>query len=112
MITTIDQLKVTALARNRAILAEVAALWGYEWNVGDDHWPENKAFEVEEERPWWRILFTAFGLTVFLSVLGLIALVAILRPLCNHVRVSAQTLCDFIEGKSGDKPGAPKVANE
>ena len=47
----------------------------------------------------WRILFTAFGLTVFLSVLGLIALVAILRPLCNHVRVSAQTLCDFIEGK-------------
>ncbi len=38
----------------------------------------NKAYELEEERPWWRLLSLAFGLTFSLSVLGLVGLATIL----------------------------------
>jgi membrane protein len=38
----------------------------------------NKAYEVEEERPWWRVLSIIFGLTMALIVLGLIALATLL----------------------------------
>jgi membrane protein len=38
----------------------------------------NKAYEVEEKRSWWRVLLIMLGLTISLSVLGLIALGAIL----------------------------------
>jgi membrane protein len=34
----------------------------------------NRAYEVKEERSWWRILMIAFGLTVSLGVMGLMAL--------------------------------------
>lgn len=36
----------------------------------------NAAYEVEETRPWWKVLFIASGLTVCLSILGLTALAA------------------------------------
>src|SRR5438270_13586055 len=38
----------------------------------------NRAYGVKEERRWWRILIIAFGLTISLAVLGLIALAAML----------------------------------
>lgn len=38
----------------------------------------NLAYEVKEGRPWWRILAVAFGLTMALGVMGLIALGAML----------------------------------
>jgi membrane protein len=37
----------------------------------------NKAYEVEEKRRWWRLLFIMFGLTIALSILGLMGLAAI-----------------------------------
>lgn len=37
----------------------------------------NKAYEVEEKRLWWQVLFIVFGLTTSLSALGLTALAAI-----------------------------------
>jgi uncharacterized BrkB/YihY/UPF0761 family membrane protein len=36
----------------------------------------NKAYELEEERPWWRLLSLAFGLTF--SLRGLVGLATIL----------------------------------
>jgi membrane protein len=36
----------------------------------------NKAYEVKEERPWWKVLSIAFGLTISLGIMGLIALSA------------------------------------
>jgi membrane protein len=38
----------------------------------------NRAFEVKEERRWWRILTIAFGLTISLGIMGLLALGAML----------------------------------
>jgi membrane protein len=38
----------------------------------------NRAYEVKEERPWWRVLTIAFGLTISLAVMGLMALGAML----------------------------------
>jgi len=77
MMTTIRQLNVRAVLGAGAILAGVVAAWGAlngTWAVMAGL---NKAYEVEEERPWWRILSVTVGLTITLSVLGLIALAAI-----------------------------------
>jgi membrane protein len=61
--------------------AKVAAI-GAAWGALNGTWAIiaglNKAYEVEEERPWWRVLFITFGLTISLSVLGLIALATVL----------------------------------
>jgi membrane protein len=38
----------------------------------------NRAYEVREERRWWRVLSIAFGLTISLGVMGVIALGTIL----------------------------------
>jgi membrane protein len=76
--TTIRQLNASAVLGAGAIVAAVVAAWG----VLNGTWAVmtglNKAYEVEEERPWWRVLVIAFGLTISLSVLGLITLAAVL----------------------------------
>jgi membrane protein len=38
----------------------------------------NKAYEVKEERAWWKVLSIAFGLTITLGIMGLVALWAML----------------------------------
>ena len=38
----------------------------------------NRAYEIEENRPWWRILIIAFSLTISWEVMGLITLGAML----------------------------------
>jgi membrane protein len=76
--TTIRQLNASAVVGAGAIVAAVVAAWGAlngTWAVMAGL---NKAYEVEEERPWWRVSSIAFGLTISLSVLGLIALAAVL----------------------------------
>jgi len=76
--TTIRQLNASAVLGAGAIVAVVVAAWGAlngTWAVIAGL---NNAYEVEEERPWWRVLVIAFGLTISLSVLGLIALAAVL----------------------------------
>ena len=75
---TIGQLNERAIIGAGAILAGLGAAWGAlngTWAVITGL---NKAFEVKEERPWWRVLSITFGLTISLSVLDLIALAAIL----------------------------------
>jgi membrane protein len=75
---TTRQLDASAVLGAGAIVAAVGSAWGAlngTWAIVDGL---NKAYEVEEERPWWRVLFITFGLTLSMSILGLIALAAIL----------------------------------
>jgi membrane protein len=76
--TTMRQINVRAVVGTGAIRAGVVAAWGALNGTRAMIAGLNKAFEVEEERPWWRILSITLGLTISLSVLGLIALTAIL----------------------------------
>src|SRR5438067_2467697 len=75
---TIQQLSARAVLGTGAILAGVIADWGALNGTWAMMTGLNKAYEVEEERSWWRIMSIMFGLTITLSVLGLIALAAIL----------------------------------
>ncbi len=75
---TIWQLNARAVLGTGAILAGSYAAWGALNGTWAMMTGLNKAYEVEEERPWWRVLFIMFGLTISLSVLGLFALAAIL----------------------------------
>jgi membrane protein len=61
----------------------VAAALGSAWGALNGTWAMmtglNKAYEVKEERPWWKVLSIAFGLTISLGIMGLVALWAILH---------------------------------
>jgi membrane protein len=61
------------------------ALWaalGAAWAILNGTWAMmvglNRAYEVKEQRRWWNILTTAFGLTISLGIMGLMALGAML----------------------------------
>jgi len=60
----------------------VAAGLGSAWGALNGTWAMmtglNKAYEVEEERPWWKVLSIAFALTIALGIMGLVALWAML----------------------------------
>ena len=51
---------------------------GAAWTILNGTWAMmvglNKAYEVKEDRQWWRIIMIAFGLTASLGTMGLIAL--------------------------------------
>jgi membrane protein len=63
-------------------IGAVAAALGSAWGALNGTWAMmtglNKAYEVKEERPWWKVLSIAFGLTIALGIMGLVALGAIL----------------------------------
>jgi membrane protein len=75
---TTRQLDAKAVHGAGAIVAAVGSAWGSLNGTWAIIAGLNKAYEVEEERPWWLVLAITFGLTISLSVLGLIALAAIL----------------------------------
>jgi|SRR5579872_4921256 len=56
----------------------VAAGLGSAWGALNGTWAMitglNKAYEVKEERPWWKVLSIAVGLTSALGIMGLVAL--------------------------------------
>src|SRR5438067_13534185 len=74
---TIQQLSARAVLGTGAILAAVYAAWGALNGTWAMMTGLNKAYEVEEKRSWWRVFLIMFSLTISLSVLGLIALTAI-----------------------------------
>jgi membrane protein len=74
---TIQQLSATAVFGTGAIVAAIYAAWGALNGTWAMMTGLNKAYEVEEKRSWRRILLIMVGLTISLSVLGLIALTAI-----------------------------------
>jgi membrane protein len=71
---TIEQLNARAGLGTGAILAGIYAAWGALNGTWAMMTGLNKAYEVEEQRAWWRILYIMFGLTISLSILGAIAL--------------------------------------
>jgi membrane protein len=74
---TVQQLNARAVLGSGAVLAAIYAAWGALNGTWAMMTGLNKAYEVEEKRPWWRILLVMFSLTASLSALGLIALTAI-----------------------------------
>jgi membrane protein len=76
----------------------VGALWaalGAAWAILNGTWAMmvglNTAYEVKEERRWWRILIVAFGLTISLGIMGLMALGAML-----YGSRAGTTISDFL----------------
>ncbi|MGH9448808.1 MAG: YihY/virulence factor BrkB family protein, partial [Terriglobia bacterium] len=78
VVKTIQQLSATVVLGAGAIVAGLGAVWGALNGTWAMMTGLNKAYEVGEERPWWRLLTITFGLTISLSILGLVALTAIL----------------------------------
>jgi membrane protein len=77
MTQIIQQISARAVFGTGAILAAVYAGWGALNGTWAMITGLNKAYEVEEKRLWWRVLFIMFALTISLSALGLAALAAI-----------------------------------
>jgi membrane protein len=77
MAQTTQQISARAVFGTGAILAAVYAAWGALNGTWAMITGLNKAYEVEEKRLWWRVLFIMFALTISLSALGLTALAAI-----------------------------------
>ncbi len=78
MTKTIGELNARAAIGAGALWAALGAAWAIlngTWAMMDGL---NRAFEVKEERRWWRILTIAFGLTISLGIMGLMALGAML----------------------------------
>lgn len=59
---TVLQLQARATVGSGAIVAAVSAIWGTLNGMWSIVIGLNAAYEVEEKRPWWRVLFIALGL--------------------------------------------------
>lgn len=77
MTQTIQQISARAVFGLGTVLAAVYAAWGALNGTWAMITGLNKAYEVEEKRSGRRVLLIMFGLTICLSILGLIALAAI-----------------------------------
>jgi membrane protein len=74
----VRQLDAGATTDAGSTTASLGAVWGALNGTWAIMTGLNKAYGVEEERPWWRVFSITCGLTVSLGVLGLLALAAIL----------------------------------
>ncbi len=76
--------KTTGELNSRATvgIGALSAALGAGWAALNGTWAMiadlNKAYEVNENRRWWRVILIAFGLTISLEVMGLITLGAML----------------------------------
>lgn len=71
---TVRQLNGQARLGVGAISALASGIWGALNGTWAIMTGLNNAYEVEEQRPFWRVVFTALGLAVSLCALGLLAL--------------------------------------
>ncbi len=78
MAKTVGQLNAGAVIGAGAVYAGLGSVWGALNGTWAMMTGLNKAYEVKEERRWWKVLTIAFGLTTSLAIMGLIALAAIL----------------------------------
>jgi membrane protein len=74
----IGELNAIAVSGSGALWAALGAAWATLNGTCAMIVGLNRAYEVKEERRWWRILTIAFGLTISLGVMGLMALGAML----------------------------------
>jgi membrane protein len=77
MAETVAQINAKAMVGAGAVMAAVSAVWGALNGTWGIMIGLNRAYEVKEERPWWQVLAVAIGLTVCLSVAGIIGLTAL-----------------------------------
>jgi membrane protein len=70
----IGELNAIAVSGSGALWAALGAAWATLNGTCAMIVGLNRAYEVKEERRWWRILTIAFGLTISLGVMGLMAL--------------------------------------
>jgi membrane protein len=75
---TVRQLNGQATLGVGAIFALASGIWGALNGTWAIITGLNNAYEVQEQRPWWRVVFIALGLAAALCVLGLIALGVVL----------------------------------
>jgi membrane protein len=75
---TVAELNAGAVIGAGAVAAGLGSAWGALNGTWAMMTGLNKAYEVKEERPWWKVLSIAFGLTIALGIMGLIALWAML----------------------------------
>lgn len=75
---TIGELNGKAAIGSECLWAGLSASWAILNGTRAMMAGLNKAYEVKEQRPWWRILVAAFGLTISLGIMGLLALAAML----------------------------------
>jgi len=78
MATTINELNARPVVGFAALSAGLSAIWASLNGTWAMMTGLNRAYEVKEGRPWWKVWSIAFGLTIVLGIMGLIALVAIL----------------------------------
>lgn len=78
MATTMSELNAKPVVGAGAISAGLSATWAALNGTWAMMTGLNRAYEVKEARPWWKVWTIAFGLTIVLGVMGIIALVAIL----------------------------------
>lgn len=71
---TIRQLNARAVLGSGAVVAAMYATWGSLNGTWAIMTGLNKAYEVQERRPWWQVLSIMLGLTVFMGVLYMIGL--------------------------------------
>jgi membrane protein len=75
---TVAELNAGAVIGAGAVAAGLGSAWGALNGTWAMMTGLNKAYEVKEERPWWKVLSIAFGLTIALGTVGLVALWAML----------------------------------
>jgi membrane protein len=75
---TAVELNAGAVIGVGAVAAGLASAWGALNGTWAMMTGLNKAYEVNEERHWWKVLSIAFGLTIALGIMGLVALCAML----------------------------------
>ena len=78
MAKTVDQLNAGAVIGAGAVYAGLGSAWGTLNGTWAMMAGVNKAYEVKEERQWWKVLSIAFGLTLSLGIMGLVTLGAML----------------------------------
>ncbi len=75
---TLGELNAGAVVGAGALYAGLCSAWGALNGTWAMMAGLNKAYEVKEGRPWWKVLSIAFGLTISLGIMGLLALWAML----------------------------------
>ena len=96
--------KTTGELNERAAIG-TGAIWAVlvaAWAILNGTWAMivglNKAYGIKEERPWWKISIIAFGLTISLATMGLMALAAMLYGsragaiISHHLGLHAHTV--------------------
>jgi membrane protein len=70
MAKTVGQLSAGAVIGAGAVYAGLGSFWGALNGTWAMMTGLNKAYEVKEERRWWRVLTIAFGLTTSLAIMA------------------------------------------